>query len=208
MYTFNEFLAETEVITEAGVRMTKEKWQAAYDAISGTKTSTEFFKNVQAMYGIDTSSQKEYYRASKAFKDIVSGGVSAKSGSPKVKPAPAVPKPATPKAIAKPEPKPEVKATPKAPALKFDTSSLEKKYKQLSSLVRDIESDTSSLVREFNSLRNGQHINNLDTPDLYRLYLTIEGLKYTQPLHDAIKEKLRQAGRLAADAAQYAKTRK
>lgn len=83
-----------------------------------------------------------------------------------------------------------------------------KKYKQLSSLVRDIESDTSSLVREFNILRNGQHINNLDTPDLYRLYLTIEGLKYTQPLHDEIKEKLRQAGRLAADAAQYAKTRK
>lgn len=125
MYTFNEFLAETEVITEAGVRMTKEKWQAAYDAISGTKTSTEFFKNIQAMYGIDTSIQKEYYRASKAFKDIVSGGVSAKSGSPKVKSAPTIPKPATPKA--KPEPKPEVKATPKAPALKFDTSSLEKK---------------------------------------------------------------------------------
>ncbi|ASJ79337.1 hypothetical protein SHP1_015 [Salmonella phage SHP1] len=43
MKTYNEFLNES-VLTEAGIRMTKDMWQAAYDKISGTKTTTEFLK--------------------------------------------------------------------------------------------------------------------------------------------------------------------
>ncbi|AWD91150.1 hypothetical protein [Enterobacteria phage vB_EcoM_IME281] len=205
MKTYNEFLNES-VLNEAGVRMTKDMWQAAYDKISGTKTTTEFFKNVYDMYGFDTSSQKEYYKASKAFKDIVAGGSTkpAKPAkAPVAKPA-AQPKVAAPKPTPKPEP---VKEAPKS-KIKFDTSTIVKKYNQLASLVSEIESETKHLVREFNALRNGQHINNLDTPDLYRLYLTVEGLKYTQPMREEINNKLRQAGRIAGDAAQFEKTRK
>ncbi|BBI57487.1 hypothetical protein KIT01_139 [Escherichia phage KIT01] len=202
MKTYNEFLNES-VLSEAGIRMTKDMWQAAYDKISGTKTTTEFFKNVYDMYGFDTSSQKEYYKASKAFKDIVAGGAAKPAKAPVAKPA-AQPKVATPKPTPKPEP---VKEAPKS-KIKFDTSTIVKKYNQLASLVSEIESETKHLVREFNALRNGQHINNLDTPDLYRLYLTVEGLKYTQPMREEINNKLRQAGRLAGDAAQFEKTRK
>ena len=202
MKTYNEFLNES-VLSEAGIRMTKDMWQAAYDKISGTKTTTEFFKNVYDMYGFDTSSQKEYYKASKAFKDIVAGGATKPAKAPVAKPA-AQPKVATPKPTPKPEP---VKEAPKS-KIKFDTSTIVKKYNQLASLVSEIESETKHLVREFNALRNGQHINNLDTPDLYRLYLTVEGLKYTQPMREEINNKLRQAGRLAGDAAQFEKTRK
>ncbi|QAU03611.1 hypothetical protein [Escherichia phage AnYang] len=202
MKTYNEFLNES-ILSEAGVRMTKDMWQAAYDKISGTKTTTEFFKNVYDMYGLDTSNQKEYYKASKAFKDIVAGGATKPTKAPVAKPA-AQPKVATPKPTPKPEP---VKEAPK-PKIKFDTSTIVKKYNQLASLVSEIESETKHLVREFNALRNGQHINNLDTPDLYRLYLTVEGLKYTQPMREEINNKLRQAGRLAGDAAQFEKTRK
>lgn len=202
MKTYIEFLNES-VLTEAGIRMTKDMWQAAYDKISGTKTTTEFFKNVYDMYGLDTSNQKEYYKASKAFKDIVAGGATKPAKAPVAKPA-AQPKVATPKPTPKPEP---VKEAPK-PKIKFDTSTIVKKYNQLASLVSEIESETKQVVREFNALRNGQHINNLDTPDLYRLYLTVEGLKYTQPMREEINNKLRQAGRLAGDAAQFEKTRK
>lgn len=202
MKTYNEFLNE-RVLSEAGLRMTKDMWQAAYDKISGTKTTTEFFKNVYDMYGLDTSNQKEYYKASKAFKDIVAGGATKPAKAPVAKPA-AQPKVAAPKPTPKPEP---VKEAPK-PKIKFDTSTIVKKYNQLASLVSEIESETKQVVREFNALRNGQHINNLDTPDLYRLYLTVEGLKYTQPMREEINNKLRQAGRLAGDAAQFEKTRK
>lgn len=202
MKTYNEFLNE-RVLSEAGLRMTKDMWQAAYDKISGTKTTTEFFKNVYDMYGLDTSNQKEYYKASKAFKDIVAGGATKPAKAPVAKPA-AQPKVATPKPTPKPEP---VKEAPK-PKIKFDTSTIVKKYNQLASLISEIESETKQVVREFNALRNGQHINNLDTPDLYRLYLTVEGLKYTQPMREEIDNKLRQARRLAGDAAQFEKTRK
>ncbi|UNI73033.1 hypothetical protein [Escherichia phage CLB_P2] len=207
MKTYNEFLNES-VLTEASVRMTKDMWQAAYDKISGTKTTTEFFKNVYDMYGFDTSNQKEYYKASKAFKDIVAGGATKPA-----KPAKApVAKPAAPTKVAPPKPAAAPKAAPvkeaPKPKIKFDTSTIVKKYNQLASLVSEIESETKHLVREFNTLRNGQHINNLDTPDLYRLYLTVEGLKYTQPMREEIDNKLRQARRLAGDAAQFEKTRK
>ena len=205
MKTYNEFLNES-VLTEAGVRMTKDMWQAAWDKIPGTKTSTEFFKNVYDMYGLDTSNQKEYYKASKAFKDIVAGGATKPA-----KPAKApVAKPAAQPKVAAPKPSPKVEPVKEAPKpkIKFDTSTIVKKYNQLASLVSEIESETKQLVREFNTLRNGQHINNLDTPDLYRLYLTVEGLKYTQPMHEEINNKLRQARRLAGDAAQFEKTRK
>jgi hypothetical protein len=206
MKTYNQFLNE-EVLSEA-TRITKDMWQAAYDKISGTKTSTEFFRNVEAMYGLDTNSQKDYYKASKAFKDIVAGGSTAPAKAPKPAKAP-VAKPAAPAKPVAPKPvKAEpVKEAPKS-KIKFDTSALVKKYNQLASLVSEIESETKQVVREFNALRNGQHINNLETPDLYRLYLTIEALKYTQPLHEEIDSKVRNARRLAGDAAQYEKTRK
>ncbi|BBC78197.1 hypothetical protein KNT65_gp149 [Escherichia phage EcS1] len=196
-----------EFISEATERMTKDKWQAAYDSIKGTKTTTEFFKAVKDMYGFSTDSQKDYYKASKAFKDIVAGGGTAKA-TPKATPAPksapvAKPVVAPKPAAAKPAPKPVA-----GPKFNFDTSSLVKKYKQLSSLINEIESETNVLVREYAKLRNNQHMNNLETPDLYNLYLTIESLRYTQPLHKEISNKLRNAGTLAADAARYEKSRK
>lgn len=205
MKTYNEFLNES-VLTEAGVRMTKDMWQAAWDKIPGVKTSTEFFKNVYDMYGLDTSNQKEYYKASKAFKDIVAGGATKPA-----KPAKApVDKPAAQAKVAAPKPTPKAEPVKEAPKskIKFDTTTIVKKYNQLASLISEIESETKQVVREFNALRNGQHINNLDTPDLYRLYLTVEGLKYTQPMREEIDNKLRQARRLAGDAAQFEKTRK
>ena len=72
----------------------------------------------------------------------------------------------------------------------------------------DIEADTRVLVREYEKLRGNKHINNLETPDLYELYLTIEGLKYAQPLHKEITYKLRNASQLKTDAEKYAKSRK
>lgn len=151
------------------------------------------------MYGFSTDNQKDYYKASKAFKDIVGAGGTTPVKAPKAAPKAPVTKPA-PKAS-------PVQEAPK-PKVKFDTSTIAKKYQQLYKLLGEIETETSKVVREYNTLRGGRSMNNLETPYLYNLYLTIEGLKYTQPLRKEIDEKLRLAGRLASDAAKYEKSRK
>lgn len=200
---FKDFLIESELefIAESGERMTQDKWLSIFAAMDKKDwtSSASFATKARELFGIDSSSQKEYYKVNAAHKKFLTV---AQGGTLPAK-APAKPK-ATPKpAPVKPAPKPVA-----GPKFNFDTSSLVKKYKQLSSLINEIEGETSVLVREYAKLRNNQHMNNLETPDLYNLYLTIESLRYTQPLHKEISNKLRNAGTLAADAARYEKSRK
>lgn len=218
MLNFNEFITESvELVTEAGERMTQDKWLSVFNAMDKKDwgSSASFATKARELFGIDSSSQKEYYKvtaAHKKFLTVAQGGTlpakaPAKPKAPKV--APVAPKPmAQPKAVPAAKPTPKVEAKPAAPKLGFDTSSLVKKYKQLSALINDIEGDTRVLVREYDKLRNGQHMNNLETPDLYELYLSIESLKYTQPLHKEISAKLRSANELKGRAEKYAKSRK
>ncbi|ARB05927.1 hypothetical protein fHeYen901_154 [Yersinia phage fHe-Yen9-01] len=189
MLQYNEFLKES-LISEA---VTKADWLKVFSTMDKKDLSNEskFLDAAHKTLGINVyapSMYKKTISAHKAHLDTyLAGSTSTKA------PVKAPVKVETPKP---------------APALSFDTSSLVKKYKQLSSLLNDIEGDTIKLVREYDKLRNGQRMNNLETPDLYNLYLAIESLKYTQPMHKEINHMVKSANELPAAAKKYAASRK
>lgn len=198
--SFKEFLNNADTINESVVKHTKDDWLKVFGSMNKADYSSlsKFLDSAHKVLNINVYSPKNYNKAKAAHKKFLEF-----AGSDSVAKAPTTPK-------AQPTSKVEPKAPKPAPApkLNFDTSGIVKKYKQLSALISDIESDTRVLVREYEKLRNGQNMNNLETPDLYELYLSIEGLKYTQPLHKEITHKLRNANDLAGRAAKFAKSRK
>lgn len=108
MLNFNEFLIESEeLVTEAGERMTKLKWQSAMDLVPQGERDDfmKFAASVQKLYGIGTSNPQDYYKVQNAFKSLRG----------EVKPKAAKAKPEVPKAIPKVAPK-AAPAQEKAPA--------------------------------------------------------------------------------------------
>lgn len=111
MLNFNEFLIESEeLVTEAGERMTKLKWQSAMDILphADRKDFMKYAASVQKLYGIGTSNPKDYYKVQNAFKSLTGVAVDKAPKAAKAKPE-------VPKAIPKVS-KPAAPAPEKAPA--------------------------------------------------------------------------------------------
>lgn len=185
MLNFNEFLAEsTDLITEAGVRMTKDKWRSAMDMVPREDRGDfmKFSASVQKLYGIDTNNAKEYYKVQAAFKTLT-----GKDTGPAKAPAkPAAPKPvAAPKAA--PAPKaPPAKAEPAIPKGGFNVKPLQDKLAKLRNMIYEVGSEADKLDKEFKALRGNRNINNLADPALMELYNAIEDLKYLGPIEKEV----------------------
>lgn len=114
MITFNEFTSEaSEMITEAGERMTKLKWQSAMDLVPQGERDDfmKFAATVQKLYGIGTSNPQDYYKVQNAFKSL--------RGEVKPKAAPKAPKPIEkPKVAKNATPVPEKTPAKEVPGMK------------------------------------------------------------------------------------------
>lgn len=118
MLNFNEFLIENEeLVTEAGERMTKLKWQSAMDILphADRKDFMKYAASVQKLYGIGTSNPKDYYKVQNAFKSLTGAAVDKAPKAPKTKEAIPV---ATPKVAPKASPAPEKTPAKEVPGMK------------------------------------------------------------------------------------------
>lgn len=188
-----------DILTESSERMTKAKWQAAMDIIPRDQRNDfmKFAASVEKIYGISTNTPKDYAKVQAAFKTL--------TGQKKVAPPKAsgtkveAPKPtqtAKPVEAQKPAPK-----EPSKPAIKFDTSSLTKKYNQILSLLGDIQRESGQIKKDFAKIRNGRQINNLDDPELYALYVSVENVGYVADIVKLVDSRLFSIRNLAKNAA-------
>lgn len=208
MLNFKEFIAESEydMITEAGERMTKMKWQSAMDLVPPGERDDfmKFAASVQKLYGIGTSNPQDYYKVQNAFKSL--------RGIKSLQKAPKEPKAATVKAPA-PKAAPAVKPaapvqTPKAtPALKvdkglydFDVKGIVNKYEKILVLLNEIAKEGSVLKTQFAKIRKGRNISNIDTPELMNLYTSIETAAYTASIAKDVRNYMRTAQTVVEDA--------
>lgn len=200
MLKFKDILTESEeLVLESGERMTKAKWQSAMDMVPKGERDDfmKFSASVQKLYGITTDSQKDYAKVQAAFKSLRGQKKPAppKASGTKVeapKPAPAA------KPVEAPKPVPK---EPAKPAVKFDTSGLTKKYNQVLSLLSDIQRESSQIKKDFAKIRNGRQINNLDDPELYALYVSVENVGYVADIVKLVDSRMFSIKNLAKNAA-------
>lgn len=200
MLKFKDILTESEeLVLESGERMTKMKWQSAMDMVPRGERNDfmKFASSVEKIYGITTDNQKDYAKVQAAFKSLTGQKKPAppKASGTKVeapKPAPAA------KPVEAPKPAPK---EPAKPAVKFDTSGLTKKYNQVLSLLSDIQRESSQIKKDFAKIRNGRKINNLDDPELYALYVSVENVGYVADIVKLVDSRMFSIKNLAKNAA-------
>lgn len=196
MINFNEFLAESEeMITEAGERMTKLKWQSAMDLVPPGERDDfmKFSSVVQKLYGIDTNNAKEYYKVQAAFKSLRGDKAPAKAKAPATKPV--APKPmAAPKTA--PVPKVEPKPAPKAaevPKGSFNTKSYIANLRKAMDALNEARKDALALDSDFKKMGGNRSLHNLKDPAMMSLYVIIEDFKYLTPAIKEIDGRIRRA---------------
>ena len=176
-----------DILTESSERMTKAKWQAAMDMVPKEQRNDfmKFAASVEKIYGISTNTPKDYAKVQAAFKTL--------TGQKKVAP----PKASGTKVEA-PKPTPTTKPVeaqkpvkePVKPGVKFDTSNITKKYNQILSLLSDIQRESGQIKKDFAKIRNGRQINNLDDPELYALYVSVENVAYVADIVKLVDSRL------------------
>lgn len=194
MLNFKEFIAESEydMITEAGERMTKMKWQSAMDLVPPGERDDfmKFAASVQKLYGIGTSNPQDYYKVQNAFKSL--RGIKSPAKAPKEpKAAPAV-KPVAPVQTPKAAPAPKVSAD----LYKFDVKGIVNKYEKILALLNEISKDGAVLKTQFAKIRRGRNISNIDTPELMDLYTTVETVAYTAGIAKEVRKYIESAHRV------------
>lgn len=191
-----------DILTESSERMTKAKWQAAMDIVPRDQRNDfmKFAASVEKIYGISTNTPKDYAKVQAAFKTLTGQKKAAppKASGTKVE----APKPtptAKPVEAQKPVKEP-VKLDVKLD-VKFDTSSITKKYNQILSLLSDIQRESGQIKKDFAKIRNGRQINNLDNPELYALYVSVENVGYVADIVKLVDSRLFSIKNLAKNAA-------
>lgn len=209
MLNFKEFIAESEsdMITEAGERMTKMKWQSAMDLVPPGERNDfmKFAASVQKLYGISTSNPQDYYKVQNAFKSL--RGIKSPAKAPKeTKAAPVkAPAPAAVPAVKPVAPIQTPKATTAAPKVnadlyKFDVKGIVKKYEKILDLLNEISKEGAVLKTQFAKIRRGRNISNIDTPELMDLYTTVETVAYTKSISTDVRKYMESAHRLVTRA--------
>ncbi|ULA52370.1 hypothetical protein [Enterobacter phage vB-EclM_KMB19] len=203
MLNFKEFIAESDsdMITEAGERMTKMKWQSAMDLVPPGERNDfmKFAASVQKLYGIGTSNPQDYYKVQNAFKSL--RGIKSPAKAPKETKATPVKAPAPAAPAAKPvAPIQTPKATP-APKVnpdlyKFDVKGIVNKYEKILALLNEIAKDGAVLKTQFAKIRRGRNISNIDTPELMDLYTTVETVAYTTGIAKEVRKYIESAHRV------------
>ncbi|SCN45822.1 hypothetical protein KNT70_gp129 [Cronobacter phage Pet-CM3-4] len=204
MLNFKEFIAESDsdMITEAGERMTKMKWQSAMDLVPPGERNDfmKFAASVQKLYGIGTSNPQDYYKVQNAFKSL--RGIKSPAKAPKeTKAAPAkAPAPAAAPVVKPVAPIQAPKATP-APKVnpdlyKFDVKGIVNKYEKILALLNEISKDGAVLKTQFAKIRRGRNISNIDTPELMDLYTTVETVAYTTGIAKEVRKYIESAHRV------------
>lgn len=205
MLNFKEFIAESEydMITEAGERMTKMKWQSAMDLVPPGERDDfmKFAASVQKLYGIGTSNPTDYYKVQNAFKSL--RGIKSPPKAPKAAPvkapapkaAPAV-KPATPVQTPKAAPAPKVDKG----LYDFNVKGIVSRYEKILVLLNEISKEGAILKTQFSKVRKGRNISNIDTPELMNLYTSVETAAYTSSLAKEVRDYMRTAQRVVEDA--------
>lgn len=207
MLNFKEFISESEynMITEAGERMTKMKWQSAMDLVPPGERNDfmKFAASVQKLYGISTSNPQDYYKVQNAFKTL--RGIKSPAKAPKEPKAAPVKAPA-PKAAAV-KPVAPVQTPKAAPAPKvdkglydFDVKGIVSKYEKILVLLNEIAKEGSVLKTQFSKIRKGRNISNLDTPELMNLYTSVETVAYTASIAKDVRNYMRTAQSVVEDA--------
>ncbi|HIH9267897.1 TPA: hypothetical protein ACYU3E_004076 [Enterobacter ludwigii] len=200
MLNFKQFIAESDsdMITEAGERMTKMKWQSAMDLVPPGERNDfmKFAAVVKKLYGIDTTKQQEYYKVQNAFNSL--RGIKSPAKAPKEakaapapKAAPAV-KPAAPVQTPKAAPAPKVNPD----LYKFDVKGIVNKYEKILALLNEISKDGAALKTQFAKIRRGRNISNIDTPELMDLYTTVETVAYTAGIAKEVRKYIESAHRV------------
>lgn len=208
MLNFKEFITESSfnMITEAGERMTKMKWQSAMDLVPPGERDDfmKFAASVQKLYGINTSNPTDYYKVQNAFKSL--RGIKSPAKAPKEPKAAPVKAPA-PKAAPAIKPVAPVQVAKAAPASNvdkslydFDVKPILSKYEKVLSLLDEIAREGSALKSQFAKIRKGRNINNLTTPELMNVYTSVETVGYTASLSKDIRNYMRAAHRLVDEA--------
>lgn len=204
MLNFKEFIAESDsdMITEAGERMTKMKWQSAMDLVPPGERNDfmKFAASVQKLYGIGTSNPQDYYKVQNAFKSL--RGIKSPAKAPKeTKAAPVkAPAPTAAPAVKPVAPIQTPKATP-APKVnpdlyKFDVKGIVNKYEKILALLNEISKDGAVLKTQFAKIRRGRNISNIDTPELMDLYTTVETVAYTTGIAKEVRKYIESAHRV------------
>lgn len=204
MLNFKEFIAESEydMITEAGERMTKMKWQSAMDLVPPGERGDfmKFAASVQKLYGIGTSNPQDYYKVQNAFKSL--RGIKSPAKAPKEPKAAPVKAPA-PKAAPVVKPVAPVQTPKAAPApkvsedlYKFDVKGIVNKYEKILALLNEISKDGAVLKTQFAKIRRGRNISNIDTPELMDLYTTVETVAYTAGIAKEVRKYIESAHRV------------
>lgn len=202
MLNFKEFIAESSLnmITEAGERMTKMKWQSAMDLVPPGERNDfmKFAASVQKLYGISTSNPQDYYKVQNAFKTL--RGIKSPAKAPKEAKAPAKATPASTPAVkpVAPVQTPKVAPAPKVnPDLyKFDVKGIVNKYEKILALLNEISKDGAVLKTQFAKIRRGRNISNIDTPELMDLYTTVETVAYTTGIAKEVRKYIESAHRI------------
>ena len=205
MLNFKEFIAESEydMITEAGERMTKMKWQSAMDLVPPGERNDfmKFAASVQKLYGIGTSNPQDYYKVQNAFKTL--RGIKSPAKAPKETKAPAKATPAAPAV----KPVAQVQTPKAAPAPKvdkglydFDVKGIVSKYEKILVILNEIAKEGSVLKTQFAKIRKGRNISNIDTPELMNLYTSIETAAYTASIAKDVRNYMRTAQSVVEDA--------
>lgn len=204
MLNFKEFITESSfnMITEAGERMTKMKWQSAMDLVPPGERDDfmKFAASVQKLYGINTSNPTDYYKVQNAFKSL--RGIKSPPKAPKEPKAAAVKAPA-PKAAPAVKPAAPVQTPKAAPApkvnpdlYKFDVKGIVNKYEKILALLNEIAKDGAVLKTQFAKIRRGRNISNIDTPELMDLYTTVETVAYTTGIAKEVRKYIESAHRV------------
>lgn len=181
MITFNEFLNESEMINEAGERMTKLKWQSALDMVPQGERGDfmKFSAMVQKLYGIDTNNAKEYYKVQAAFKSLT-GKDPAKPEAPKAGTI------VTPKETSKP-------AKVEVPKGDFNAKSYISNLRKALESLDAARKDALVLDAEFKKIGGSRSLNNLKDPAMMSLYTLMEDFKYLTPAIKEIDSRIRRA---------------
>ncbi|UKH49535.1 hypothetical protein [Enterobacter phage vB-EclM_KMB17] len=200
MINFKQFIAESEsdMITEAGERMTKMKWQSAMDLVPPGERNDfmKFAAVVKKLYGIDTSKQQEYYKVQNAFNSL--RGIKSPAKAPKeAKAAPApkvtpVVKPVAPVQTQKAAPAPKVDKG----LYDFNVKGIVSKYEKILALLDEIAKEGAVLKTQFSKIRRGRNISNIDTPELMDLYTSVETAAYTSSLRKEVRDYMATAHRV------------